>query len=152
MLGPLTNGFERQKALGITLQARIWWYKSRLNIDIDRAAYENYLAAQQSPSNPDPVLLDKIEEIQRMMGTVSAAAGSTGGDSSDSELPAWQLQTPKVDLSKKADDGAVREEGGEGGGNAPYPEHFQAIIEAVTLGKPVPGVREIPNTVVRQAV
>ncbi|KAK3683989.1 hypothetical protein B0T22DRAFT_267819 [Podospora appendiculata] len=141
MLGPLPNGSERQTALGICLQARIWWYKSRLNIEIDRSAYEAYLASSADPSRPDPDLLTKIEEIQRRMGVPAPAPGPP--------LPAWQLDAPKVDPTKKADD-LVSHGGDAGSQDAPYPAHFQAIIDAVTTGKPVPGVREIPNTVVRQ--
>jgi len=163
MLGPLSNTFERQKALGVTLQARIWWYKSRLNIDVDRNAYDSYASSSHHPYQPDSALLDKVEEIQRHMGLMSdnsaAAApdsfanGFDGGNSS--RLPEWMVSAPrKVDLLKKADDGATRSPHGDGGGghDAPYPAHFQAIIEAVTTGKPVPGVKEIPNTVIRQAV
>lgn len=155
MLGPLSNGFERQKALGISLQARVWWYKSRFNIDIDRSAYENYLLSSSSSSAParsqipnspvDAQLVDKLAEIQQLMGTTPASA-------SDDDLPAWQKQAPKVDLLKKADDGKA--DGTERGtdGNAPYPERFQAIIDLLTNGTPVPGIKEIPNTVVRQPV
>lgn len=138
MLGPLTPDSDRQTALGISLQARIWWYKSRLDVEIDRAAYENHLK-ENSPSSascPDPALLAQVQEIQQRM----AAASS---------VPAWQLQAPKVDPSQKAEDGSPSH---ASDGDAPYPAHFQAIVEAVTLGKPVPGVREIPNTVVRQPV
>lgn len=148
MLGPLSNTFERQKALGVTLQARIWWYKSKFNVEIDRAAYEDYTTS--SPTSINAALLDKIDDIQRRMGTTGPVI--TGN------LPAWMVEAPqKVDLSAKADDGAAaaaapREGGGGGGGSAPYPAHFQAIIEAVTTGKTVPGVRDIPNTVVRQEV
>lgn len=155
MLGPLSPGYNQQTALGISRQARIWWYKSRLDIEIDRTAYENYLADSSSSSSPssvqcpDPALLVQIEEIQQRMAAVAAAAKP--------DLPAWQLQAPKVDPNKKADDGTSNHPPsaggtGEGGQEAPYPAHFQAIIEAVTMGKPVPGVREIPNTVVRQPV
>lgn len=155
MLGPLSNGFERQKALGISLQARVWWYKSRFSIDIDRSAYENYLLPSSSPSTPshsqipnspvDAQLVDKLADIQQLMGTTPVSA-------SDDELPAWQVQAPKVDLLKKADDGDA--DGAERGanGNAPYPERFNAIIELITNGTPVPGIKEIPNTVVRQPV
>ena len=149
MLGPLSNSFERQKALGVTLQARIWWYKSKFNIDIDRTAYEDFASSRRqvdgaaAAAGPvDSSLLDKMEDIQRRMGSVP--------DTTSGNLPAWMVEAPqKVDLNKKADDGAVRD-AQAGGGNAPYPAHFQAIIEAVTTGKSVPGVREIPNTVVRQ--
>ena len=155
MLGPLSNTFERQKALGVTLQARIWWYKSKFNVEIDRAAYEDYTSSHNqqtqgpttAPSAIDSALLDKIDDIQRRMG--SAPGTAIAGN-----LPAWMVEAPqKVDLNKKADDGAAREAPQSGrGGNAPYPAHFQAIIEAVTTGKTVPGVRDIPNTVVRQEV
>ncbi|KAK0740643.1 hypothetical protein B0T18DRAFT_418402 [Schizothecium vesticola] len=148
MLGPLSNSFERQKALGVTLQARIWWYKSKFNVEIDRAAYEDYTSSSSS-HNPsaggiDSALLDKIDDIQRRMG-----ATAPGTAAITSNLPAWMVEAPqKVDLSEKADDGAARQ--APGGGSAPYPAHFQVIIEAVTTGKTVPGVRDIPNTVVRQ--
>lgn len=147
MLGPsLTPGYDKQTALGISRQARIWWYKSRLDISIDRTAYENYISSSPSAASscPDPALLTQVEEIQQRMAAVAATPN----------LPAWQLQAPKVDPGKKADDGTSNHAaGGSGAGeDAPYPAHFQAIIEAVTMGKPVPGVREIPNTVVRQPV
>ncbi|KAM7222028.1 hypothetical protein V8F06_002533, partial [Rhypophila decipiens] len=153
MLGPLNPGYDRQTALGISLQARIWWYKSRLDIQIDRTAYENYIQQQQPvaanssspPPCPDPSLLTQIQEIQERMAAVAAKP----------DLPAWQLQAPKVDPNKKAEDGLSNHQSSSSaaataGEDAPYPAHFQAIIEAVTMGKPVPGVREIPNTVVRQ--
>ncbi|KAK3946320.1 hypothetical protein QBC46DRAFT_4030 [Diplogelasinospora grovesii] len=143
MLGSLCNSLDdpsnRQQALGICLQARIWWYKSRQDIDIDRAAYE-----LSRPSLPtDASLLAKLQEIQRRM------AGSTAPP--DPNVPAWMQQAPKIDPTRKADDhdaqGQRRGSGSEG--DAPYPASFQAIIEAVTTGKPVPGIKEIPNTVVR---
>lgn len=138
------DGFVRQKALSTTLQARIWWYKSRFNSDIDRSAYEAYSASHAS-SCPDGAILATLEEIQQRMGTGNASASSSAGP----PVPAWQLNAPKVDLSKKAED-ATGHANSDGG--APYPENFQALIEAVTMGKPIPGIREIPDTVVRPPV
>lgn len=158
MLGPLSNSFERQKALGVTLQARIWWYASRQSITIDRAAYESWSSSSSNSGgvSVDAALLEKISEIQTRMGISSSSPASEAGngDGGSGSLPAWMVSAPqKVDLAKKADDGAGAEHGGSNsGGEAPYPAHFQAIIEAVTTGQPVAGVREIPNTVVRQAV
>ncbi|KAK3293270.1 uncharacterized protein B0H64DRAFT_403900 [Chaetomium fimeti] len=135
------DGFTRQKALSTTLQARIWWYRSRFNTDIDRALYESYSASNQ-PSCPDGAILAKLEEIQQRMSGAAPGPSSSSGQN----IPAWQLNAPKVDLSKKADDGANHNNTGDG---APYPENFQALIEAVTMGKPIPGIKEIPDTVVR---
>jgi hypothetical protein len=146
-----TNDFTRQKALGTTLQARIWWYKSRFNFDIDRASYEAYSAAHPSSSGPDAAILAKLHEIQqRMSGGGSGPSSSASGQGpSQGNIPEWQLNAPKVDLSKKADDGGGHANTGDG---APYPDNFQALIEAVTLGKPIPGIKEIPDTVVRPPV
>ncbi|KAK1761242.1 hypothetical protein QBC47DRAFT_369461 [Echria macrotheca] len=150
MLGPLSNGFERQKALGVTLQARIWWYKSRIGLDVDRSAYETWYSSSSSSSSSasvDSTLLDKVEELQRRLGIASS---SSSPEQQRQNLPAWMVEAPqKVDLRKKADDGQ-EEKGNSSSQDAPYPAHFQAIIEAVTTGKAVPGVREIPNTVIRQ--
>lgn len=149
-LGPslisANDGFSRQKALSTTLQARIWWYKSRFNTDIDRNLYESYSDSQsQQSGRPDAAILSKLVEIQQRMG--GGGSSSSGGQGQN--IPAWQLNAPKVDLSKKADDAGNHVNVGDG---APYPENFQALIEAVTLGKPIPGIKEIPDTVVRPPV
>lgn len=66
----------------------------------------------------------------------------------EEEVPEWQRSGGvKVDLSKKAEDG---EGEGEGEGRkGEYPNKFQAIIEAVTTGKTIEGIREIEERVVR---
>ncbi len=69
-------------------------------------------------------------------GGVGAGAGTGAGRGTTSSTPA-----------------VAGSSGGGGGGNgAPYPEQFQAIIEAVTTGKPIAGVKEIPDTVLRPSV
>lgn len=141
-----TDGFNRQKALSTTLQARIWWYKSRFNTDIDRAAYEAWSSSSSVPST-DASILAKLDEIQQRMG--GGPSTSSQPQQSQTNIPAWQLNAPKVDLSKKADDGGSHINAGDG---TPYPENFQALVEAVTMGKPIPGIREIPDTVVRPPV
>lgn len=143
-----TEGFMRQKALNTTLQTRIWWYKSRFNVDINRIAYEAYSASHPS-SNPDSAILAKLEQIQQRMGVAPPVPSSAGDQTQDQAIPAWQLNAPKVDLSRKAEDGVAHANTGSG---APYPDNFQALIEAVTTGKPIPGIKEIPNTVVRPPV
>ncbi|KAK5660890.1 hypothetical protein OQA88_12263 [Cercophora sp. LCS_1] len=142
-VGPQTaTPFTRPTALSLTLQARIWWFSTRFATTIDRTLYETWSTTH--PSQVDAQLLDKITQIQKQL---------VRAEEEESQLPAWMVSAPKkVDLGVKADDGDVRDSDGNGNGNekAPYPAHFQAIIEAVTTGKPVEGVREIPNTVVRK--
>lgn len=159
MLGPLVPSTDPDRATAISVQARIWWFQGRLDAHVDPAAYAAYLAATPTAAaaRPDRLILARIEDIQRRLGM--AAAGEDGGAS----LPSWQLHAPRADLGVKAVDGAAAGGRGRGddagtgtgtgtGPDAPYPEQFRAVIEAVTSGKPVSGVREIPNTVIRQAV
>ena len=49
-------------------------------------------------------------------------------------------------------EGGAKEEQGKGtidsaGGAAPYPTSFAQIVEMITTGKPIPGIKEIPDTV-----
>ncbi|AEO71536.1 17e5f134-1afb-4707-ba2f-992fd7785928 [Thermothielavioides terrestris] len=149
LLGNKTDGFARQKALSTTLQARIWWYKSRFNRDIDRLSYEAYCLANPSLC-PDGAILTRLEEIQQRMASYSSGDGSARSSSVPSQdevsIPAWQRNAPKVDLSKKADDGTIHRNTGD---TAPYPEDFQNLVDAVLTGKPIPGIKEIPDKVVR---
>ena len=179
MLGPLSldpqqaNSAASQQSLGIALQARIWWYHSTQGIAIDRAAYEAHHRAggsgggsanedahgdAEGASRPDRAIVARLEDIQRRMAATAEAEAGDGQFAAVPAHPAWQSgdRIPKVDLSKKADDGAEGAGGGGGegadGADAPYPAHFQAIFAAVRSGEPVPGVRDIPNTVVRHPV
>ncbi|KAL2264279.1 hypothetical protein VTK26DRAFT_8482 [Humicola hyalothermophila] len=135
------DGFKRQKAMSTSLQARIWWYKSRFNTDIDRLAYETYTLSHGA-TRPDLAILIKLEGISERMGLAPAPDKPEDAP----YIPEWQKNAPKVDLSKKADDGRTHN---NANGGAPYPDNFQAIVEAVTMGKPIPGIKEIPNIVVR---
>ncbi|KAK3387031.1 hypothetical protein B0H63DRAFT_521109 [Podospora didyma] len=150
---------DREKSLSITLQARMWWYQTMQGIVVERNAYEVY-ASSSSSSPPDAAILAKVDVVRENMekykaakaAKLAAAANSVPASAQDSNnIPAWMTQAPqKVDLNKKADDNSTRDMAAGGDVGASYPAQFQAIIEAVTTGKPVAGVREIPNTVVRQ--
>ncbi|KAL1841404.1 hypothetical protein VTJ49DRAFT_7081 [Mycothermus thermophilus] len=164
------DGFHRQRSLSMALQARIWWYTSRFNLQIDHTAYLAYTLTNPS-SSPDARILARLEEIAQRMASINAstsgeassstapatsstatasssqpAAAADSSPSAAQNIPSWQLNAPKVDLSKKADDAGVHSAAPDG---TPYPENFQAIVEAVTLGKPIPGIKEIPDIVER---
>ena len=143
MLGPLLPSTDMSRAASISLQARTWWFGTKQGVAISPESYQSYLASHPDTPTPEPAILARIEDVQRRMGVTGP-------------VPSWQAHAPKADLRVKAADGAAKEgagaEGGGGGDDAPYPEHFKAVIEAVTMGKPVPGIKEIPNTVVRLPV
>ncbi|KAB5582709.1 hypothetical protein GE09DRAFT_1076099 [Coniochaeta sp. 2T2.1] len=138
MLGTLLPSSDMSRAASVSLQARIWWFSTKQGVTISPDSYASFLSAHPDTPTPEPAILARIEDVQRRMGV-------TGGPGN---VPSWQAHAPKADLRVKAADGVARD-GGGGEGDAPYPEQFRAVIEAVTQGKPVPGIREIPNTVVR---
>jgi hypothetical protein len=61
----------------------------------------------------------------------------------------WQKAAPKTDLyiDRKA---AAAQSGSEDQPN--YPMGFAEMIKLIQEGKPVPGIRQIPNTIVRDPV
>lgn len=142
MLGQLMPSTDMAKATSISLQARIWWFRSKQGIEISPESYAAHLASHPDALTPEPAILARIEDVQRRMGMTNA-----------STVPSWQVHAPKADLRVKADDTPDHGTAGAGtDGDAPYPENFKAVIEAVTTGKPVEGIKEIPNTVVRLPV
>lgn len=139
MLGTTLPSTDMARAASISLQARIWWFSTKQGVTLTPDSYTAYLSSHPDTHTPEPAILARIEDVQRRMGVTGP-----------SNVPSWQVHAPKADLRVKASDGVAREDGG--GDDAPYPEHFKAVIEAVTHGKPVPGIKEIPNTVVRLPV
>lgn len=154
-LANLSDPFTKRKVLDTILHSRIWWYASKFGVQIAWDAYTAW-SPKHPASCPDAAILKKSEWIYTNLKKKSAAASDSSSEDAvgkqqkpDVEIPSWQLSAPKADLSRKADD----DDGSEARATTPtgaYPDKFQALVEAVTAGKTVPGIRQIPNTVVRQ--
>lgn len=132
------------------VQSRIWYFQAKRAIDVDRASYDRFAAQDAAAARLDRALLDRLVQVQERMRAMT-----------DPDVPAWQARAPTVDVSRKADDDheaeghdgvAARTTPGHGADEAPYPLGFQQVMEAVTSGQPVPGVRDIPNSIVRAPV
>jgi hypothetical protein len=80
---------------------------------------------------------------------------SQSGSSSTAEQqpprPSWQVNAPKAELfvPKKT---AQEQEPGNSSEEPAYPPKFAELIQCIQEGRPVPGVREIPNSLVRDPV
>lgn len=83
--------------------------------------------------------------------TVSPKKDETEPTSTTAEpgpIPEWQKAAPIVDLYVKKDSVAASERP-----EVPsYPGGFAEMLKLIQEGKPVPGIREIPNTVIRDPV
>ncbi|KAK4461165.1 hypothetical protein QBC42DRAFT_270705 [Cladorrhinum samala] len=161
--------FARRKLLDTVLQTRIWWYQSRTGTSINLNDYLSYSCSSPNPNppSPDQEILKKTEWIyQQLQARLSPSSNENEGttphpeteqqqqqqqQADGPEIPAWQLQAPKLDLSKKAEDHESRTSSSSSpDAGVPYPDKFQAIVDAVTTGKQIEGIKEIPNTVVRK--
>lgn len=75
----------------------------------------------------------------------------------DDNVPSWQASAPKADLyvdKKTAAANASRADGApQPGSDEPaYPMGFAEMLERIQKGEPIPGIREIPDTVIRDPV
>ncbi|VUC23370.1 unnamed protein product [Clonostachys rosea] len=114
--------------------ARIFYYAQRLGVTIDFTAYQNW--ASQHPEHRVPDILPDSYLTQSQDAATAAAGGAS--------LP-WQQAAPKNDLfiDKKAAASQSQED------QPSYPMAFAEMLKLLQEGKPVPGIRQIPNTVVR---
>ncbi|KHO01952.1 uncharacterized protein MAM_00953 [Metarhizium album ARSEF 1941] len=114
----------------MAVHARIFYYAQRIGVHIDFAKYKDWLS--RHPDHKPPQLLP--QEYR------SAPAASP----SEPLLP-WQQAAPRADLY--VDRTAAAE---NASGNEPsYPMGFAEMLKLLQEGKPIPGIKQIPNTVVR---
>ncbi|EFY95723.1 hypothetical protein MAA_08867 [Metarhizium robertsii ARSEF 23] len=117
----------------MAVHARIFYYAQRIGVQIDFAKYKDWLS--RHPGHTPPQVLP--EEYR------SPSASSP----SEPPLP-WQQAAPKADLyvdRKAAAENAT-------GDQPSYPMGFAEMLKLLQEGKPIPGIKQIPNTVVRDPV
>ncbi|KAL7922960.1 hypothetical protein ACQKWADRAFT_290835 [Trichoderma austrokoningii] len=120
----------------IATHARIFYYAQRIGVQIDFAGYQSWLS--QHPEYPPPhIIPQEYEQSEESPSTASATA--------------WQQAAPKADLyvDRSAQSQSQASGGGGGGGEPSYPLAFAEMIKLIQEGKPIPGIRQIPNTIER---
>ncbi|KAK0386470.1 hypothetical protein NLU13_6305 [Sarocladium strictum] len=114
--------------------ARIFYYAQRIGTSIEFSAYTAWLDRHPEHSPPDV-----LPEEHRLAATPAPS----------SALP-WQQAAPKaalfVDKSAQRTETAPSADGEE----PSYPMAFAEMIKLLQEGKPIPGIREIPNTIARE--
>ncbi|KAH7177765.1 hypothetical protein DER46DRAFT_589528 [Fusarium sp. MPI-SDFR-AT-0072] len=116
----------------MAIHARIFYYAQRIGVSIEFSAYKAWLA-----SNSDYQPPDVLPEEYRQRDEANA---------SPAPVLDWQKAAPKIDLYVDRKNAAAQ----SGSQDQPsYPLGFAEMIKLIQEGKPVPGIRQIPNTVVR---
>lgn len=113
----------------MAIHARIFYYAQRIGVNIDFAKYQAWLSSNPNRKAPD-VLPEEYKAKQ------------------SAPVLDWQKAAPKADLY--VDRKAASQIGSADEPN--YPMGFAEMLKLIQEGKPVPGIREIPNTVVRDPV
>ncbi|KAI0911402.1 hypothetical protein F4823DRAFT_310876 [Ustulina deusta] len=146
---------EGERLAEIALQLRIDRFAERIKIQIDKDTYKQWLSESGtlqprlfSDQNLAQEVEGKVPPEQRRLAILHAELGyppyQPASEPIDPSVPSWQREAPKAELfvPKSA---APSNSDGEA---LPYPKKFEEIIRFLETGQAIPGVRQIPDTVI----
>ncbi|ORY64198.1 uncharacterized protein BCR38DRAFT_209145 [Pseudomassariella vexata] len=163
---PLPNAMETG------LRCRIILYRKFLGVEISLHEYLSYRCAQNRTHPAVKIIPDSVVEAERLAEPdekkrqfAQLAKGCPEASSHDEDsitslagkipqwqkttvaasIPQWQAAAPKAALY--VDKSAVA----GGSDKEPYPKKFEEIIEHIQTGKPIEGIRQIPDTVIENS-
>ncbi|KAI4258158.1 MAG: hypothetical protein LQ352_001315 [Teloschistes flavicans] len=102
----------------LILRVRCFYYSRKLNSPIDFEAYRIWRSQQNLPA----VTLEQMHRV---------------------ESPSPDPQTSGMSIEKS--DATVSQQS-ERQPSAPFPSSFSQIVDLITKGEPIPGIKEIPDT------
>ncbi|KAI1820647.1 hypothetical protein F4861DRAFT_542716 [Xylaria intraflava] len=139
----------------IALQMRIDRFAERIKIQIDKDAYKSWLVetgSLQPRLFSDQNLAREAEGMvhpeQRRFAVLHAEYGYPPSQAAtgpvDDSIPSWQREAPKAELYVPKTASVSNSDGGA----VPYPKKFEEIIKFLETGQVIPGIRQIPDTVI----
>ncbi|KAM3499345.1 hypothetical protein MY10362_007396 [Beauveria mimosiformis] len=131
ILGDPNSPNQQGSPADMAVHARIFYYSQRVGVGIDFAAYQAWLAA--NPDHAPPSILPP-----------EYLTGGSNGVAAVSPVLEWQKAAPKAELYVDRTAAAAA-----AGDQPAYPMAFAEMIQLLQEGKEVPGIRQIPNTVIR---
>lgn len=137
ILGDPNSPNQQGSPADMAIHARIFYYSQRVGVSIDFAAYQAWLA--ERPDHAPPSILPPEY--------LSSSNGGDAGPAAAAPLLDWQKAAPKAELYvDRAAAAAAAED------QPAYPMAFAEMIKLLQEGKEVPGIRQIPNTIIRDPV
>ncbi|TFB05458.1 hypothetical protein CCMA1212_003002 [Trichoderma ghanense] len=169
---PSTPSTQTASLHDIATHARIFYYAQRIGVHIDFSSYQAWLAQhpdhatprivppeyeqQPSASSPSsPSSPSSFSPPSHSHSTTSPAAGSSttaaaaAAEASAAEATPWQQAAPKADLYIKRNKQPPSTSQSSSEPEPAYPIAFAEMIKLLQEGKPIPGIRQIPNTIER---
>ncbi|KAI1213716.1 uncharacterized protein F4807DRAFT_408813 [Annulohypoxylon truncatum] len=159
----LSSALDNAKSNGLSLsetalQVRIQRFVQQTQIEIDSEAYKQWLS--QTNSQPPRIISEEAVAVEVMtvpkpedrkfahlLVELGDALGQLALDQAvpapaDVPVPSWQSAAPTAELYIKKDSSSTDP------GKEPYPKKFEEIVAFLQSGKPIPGIRQIPDTVI----
>ncbi|UNI20031.1 hypothetical protein JDV02_006163 [Purpureocillium takamizusanense] len=132
----------------IATHARVFYYAQRIGVQIDFAQYQRWLA--DHPDHQPPHVVPPGYLSSQQDSADSAAAGeTTTSPASPPPTLSWQQAAPKADLYVDRSAVPASQSAPGGAGEPNYPMGFAEMLKLLQEGKPIPGIRQIPNTLAR---
>ncbi|KAL6871171.1 hypothetical protein J3F83DRAFT_644282 [Trichoderma novae-zelandiae] len=162
ILGPPNPSNPKGSLRDIATHARIFYYTQRIGVHIDFASYQAWLAQnpghstphivppeyEQQPSSSSPTLASPSSSSSSPSHSTSQTASSAAAAAA--EATPWQQAAPKADLYIQRNKSSSNSQFQSSSEPEPaYPIAFAEMIKLLQEGKPIPGIRQIPNTIER---
>ncbi|KAI1382796.1 uncharacterized protein F4822DRAFT_435172 [Hypoxylon trugodes] len=139
-LGARVHRFEQQTKIKVDGDEYKQWL-SRNNIQQPRFVSEEAVAIElvTAPNPQDRKLAHLLVELGDPLGQIALQQTNP---QPDVVVPSWQAAAPTAELYIQRDPTSTEP------GKEPYPKKFEEIVEFLQSGKPIPGIRQIPDTVI----
>ncbi|KAK7533919.1 uncharacterized protein J3D65DRAFT_631794 [Phyllosticta citribraziliensis] len=129
------------QAIELTLRARCFYYTRKFNIPVDFDAYKAYRASIPSPPPITPVTTNGL-------ATPTSSSSTSASPQPQTQLqPAAPSSSTPPQTQASSSSASAPAASSSGPDDAPYPTSFAHIVELITTGQPIPGIKEIPDTV-----
>ncbi|EFQ30025.1 uncharacterized protein GLRG_05169 [Colletotrichum graminicola M1.001] len=169
ILGDPNTENPRGSPSDLAIHARIFYYAQRIGVAIDFARYQDWIARHPAHTPPDilpeeykardtrdAASADDIPGLTSKLGDLSTGKGKEKAADADvvaasESTPSWQAAAPKADLYVERKPPSQADAPSPGGDEPAYPIGFAQMLEMIQKGIPIPGIRQIPDTVVRDA-
>ncbi|KAK1987808.1 hypothetical protein LZ30DRAFT_579386 [Colletotrichum cereale] len=158
----------------LAIHARVFYYAQRIGVAIDFSRYKDWLArhpdheapdilpeeykardtryASATADGSDVASADDVPSLTSKLNDLSTGKGKEKAtDAAAEPTPSWQAAAPKADLYVERNPSSQTDAPGPASDEPAYPIGFAQMLEMIQKGIPIPGIRQIPDTVVRDA-
>ncbi|CAK7238906.1 MAG: hypothetical protein STHCBS139747_000327 [Sporothrix thermara] len=161
------NGFRAERPEYPSIDQRLLHalYTAAASLDAELGLSDLSLSGASANSSLNPLASPSTNRNRRLAEAVAAGPlinpfdgspapviSNNSSSSNSVDVPSWQRSAPRNELKidRTLARGGSAGAGGAGAAEAPYSDKFAKVVEAIQSGKELEGIKQIPDTVVRQ--